>query len=73
MERDYSLSGKKLFKAIYRLSCLSDDCQKLIICDSKQQAEDEIESFGVDYFTLDLIQDDISLLVLNPTQEKDGE
>ena len=60
----HDLIGKTLFKAIYRLKALNDESQRFIICDNEDQAKKEIESYNVDYYTLDMIQDDISIAVI---------
>lgn len=60
----HSLIGKTLFKAIYKLKAIDDESQRFIVADNEEQAKKEIESYGVDYFTIDMIQDDISIAVL---------
>ena len=61
---NYELSGKNLYKAIYKLKALTMESQRFIVCETEEEAKKEIESYDVDGYTVDLIQDDISIVVL---------
>lgn len=65
MKRDFNQIGKMLFKAIYKLKDCKIESQRFVISQNELQAIKEIESYGVEYYTLDLIQDDISIVILS--------
>ena len=64
MKRNFNQTGKSLFKAIYKLRACKHESQRFIICENEQQAEKEILTYDVEYFTVDEIQNDISIVIL---------
>lgn len=61
---DYDLCGKNLYHAEYQLKNCEHKSQRYIICSDIQTARVEIESYDVLKFSVKVVQEDISIVVI---------